>query len=1104
MHFLNNNPLIRKLLWGLLVVFGFGGLFLIIRGGFIQNADFRFPLEPKVFVEKHLSVWSFQNGSINLDGVIRFFVRLPLIVVFLITRSNIATSYFFIITSLLFGIFSMRTFLRSFLNLNNSTAVNIGSLLFAISTAYLGNLSKLGLIFAAFCLPLILTLIKKIFTTRNVFPYAIGIVILINFSFIHPFTLFVNIIFSVVYIIYNSINELDWLLSKWKQILISLGLVVLLNFYILINILVFQSVDKALISNSIGADAGGLNLLNIAVTENIFEAFTQSKSVFIDFNYYNESNSILFFGIYFVFYYTLLILLFITTRKVRSSHKKYTYLFSILVCLFVLLGFGSTNPISSFIYFILELTPFFWFFRSPLKWQLYIPVFLIPVIVLAIKNSLAINQKRYSKVSFILIVLLLLSNFNLYAEIFNNLIKPNQFNYTNSLSNIDLDNKKVLFVNSPECGVAKKEYTHEFEELMYLFQSKNNQFKILNKIEFNENVKLFSQFDYILSCADIGANKYEFLENIFNDTEKGFQINVNNFATKKLSTTPELLVIPENRLNNQELEYIIESDEETIQNISFTDISYKNNPSYIRELFNINSSVEVNNNTKSIKEVFQIPNIQDPSIDVASFFTDLSYTFENNQLNLYQNPIGELFINENKVLENEKILIASEAIPSNVILIDSQELILESQGVITASRDTAIEIPTFENEYAQLDIKKPNLINISSFIESGNSNYIEIKNQNFQFDNLIDNGSFEEGLWKKEVDDCFNYDSDPVIDIALESNITTDGKNALKLSSTRHKGCTFKNISIEENSSYNLSFDYYTINNNRFGVEKLFSDPNDESKLLRDEIVITSDDNEEWFEYNSIIESPDTEDFRLTLSTFETDRQTKNDVIFDNFKIQKIPELKNKLFVVNNLPDTVSDVKISNVKRESPNKITADISNLNSNNFVLRFHESYNPKWNISIVDRNKNPINATINQVKVDTIENAWSVEINDNSITEFDTFNVSIKFTPQRWFNFGLLVSGLTFMLMIGYLAYEYWKRHYQIQWLGGDGRAQSNTQPIQNKPNTQSHETDSFPIIEVSPNNKKFILKNYQKPKSKNTYNKVNGVKDEPKSNTTKVHL
>ncbi len=34
-------------------------------------------------------------------------------------------------------------------------------------------------------------------------------------------------------------------------------------------------------------------------------------------------------------------------------------------------------------------------------------------------------------------------------------------------------------------------------------------------------------------------------------------------------------------------------------------------------------------------------------------------------------------------------------------------------------------------------------------------------------------------------------------------------------------------------------------------------------------------------------------------------------------------------------------------------------------------------------------------------------------------------IEFTPQRWFYLGLLISGTTFMSLIGYLGYDFIKR-------------------------------------------------------------------------------
>lgn len=78
--------------------------------------------------------------------------------------------------------------------------------------------------------------------------------------------------------------------------------------------------------------------------------------------------------------------------------------------------------------------------------------------------------------------------------------------------------------------------------------------------------------------------------------------------------------------------------------------------------------------------------------------------------------------------------------------------------------------------------------------------------------NLIENPSFESGLWSPNVGDCNNYDKSPDISMKLDTTSATDGKNSLELQARHHDACTSTNFDLKGNTTYLLSYDYQSPN----------------------------------------------------------------------------------------------------------------------------------------------------------------------------------------------------------------------------------------------------------------------------------------------------
>lgn len=78
--------------------------------------------------------------------------------------------------------------------------------------------------------------------------------------------------------------------------------------------------------------------------------------------------------------------------------------------------------------------------------------------------------------------------------------------------------------------------------------------------------------------------------------------------------------------------------------------------------------------------------------------------------------------------------------------------------------------------------------------------------------NLVDNSSFESGLWSQAVGDCNDYDKSPDIGMRQDSSTASDGKKSLELWARHHDACTSTNFDLKGDTTYLLTYDYQSPN----------------------------------------------------------------------------------------------------------------------------------------------------------------------------------------------------------------------------------------------------------------------------------------------------
>lgn len=299
----------------------------------------------------------------------------------------------------------------------------------------------------------------------------------------------------------------------------------------------------------------------------------------------------------------------------------------------------------------------------------------------------------------------------------------------------------------------------------------------------------------------------------------------------------------------------------------------------------------------------------------------------------------------------------------------------------------------------------------------------------FDYDNLIRNPSMENGLWKREVGDCDAHDDNPKLDMQLNRKLFTEGGSSLELGAARHVACTGPvDISVRQNAYYMLSFDYQSDNSKEGGFNIGFND--NFATNIRSRVQIK---NNSWNTYTRLIKAPRGATRMQLLVYAYADSTGKRKVNrYDNFKLVEIPDLQGKYYsVTNTIPDLVAPKSITN-RRVSQSEVKINIRGADTP-FYLTMSEKYHPQWIIAD-ERNRSQLVDDDRHFQLNTFMNGWYIDPKDictrsesSCTTNTDgTIDIEVvaKFSPQKWFNWGLVVSLSTLCACFGYLIYAQFK--------------------------------------------------------------------------------
>ncbi len=347
-------------------------------------------------------------------------------------------------------------------------------------------------------------------------------------------------------------------------------------------------------------------------------------------------------------------------------------------------------------------------------------------------------------------------------------------------------------------------------------------------------------------------------------------------------------------------------------------------------------------------------------------------------------------------------------------------------------------------------------------IELVENNTFEYIDDNYSYENIISNGSFENGLWQEKVGDCYNHDNDPKIAMRLNNDYVSAGKNSLQLEAEKHVACINTEFSIKENTTYLFNFDYQSPNAKKAGYHLQFN--NEEKTTISEKLDV---ENQDWQKFTKKIKTPlGANSVRLYVYAYQSAEKTNNIVHYDNFQFRELPDLEDRFYLVSDPELNLRKPESVEFELVNPTKKIVRIKGA-STPFFLAMSESFHPQWRLEM---NNEKVNGFFNKwipfVKPDKVSdddhfelngflNAWYVDVNElcNNTNRFHSPNgtmepaattagsacvlnangsydleMAIEFTPQRWFYLGLLISGTTLLGCLGYLGWD-WRRRRKL---------------------------------------------------------------------------
>ena len=314
------------------------------------------------------------------------------------------------------------------------------------------------------------------------------------------------------------------------------------------------------------------------------------------------------------------------------------------------------------------------------------------------------------------------------------------------------------------------------------------------------------------------------------------------------------------------------------------------------------------------------------------------------------------------------------------------------------------------------------------------------------YDNRINNASFESGAWGDVVEDCNNYDNDAAIDMKIVSN-ATEGDHALEFRTKRHIACTHQNdIVVNADHEYLFAFDHQSENGEIIRYNISFDD---EAKTIIDEQIFVQDNSWHTFTKRITIPSGAT---KMSLYIFGYSSDEKDEIItrYDNFRFVQLPHIQDRYYLVSDADKELSKPQKINFVDVNPTRKNVHIKGA-TKSFFLVMSEQYHEKWQAQFYN---NKIDGSLERLwpfthpdriadeqhfAYMTFLNGWYVDIERycdqedrcrrNNDGSYD-IELVVEFASQKWFYIGAIISESTAVILLLCLSSHFIIRKKEMQ--------------------------------------------------------------------------
>jgi Carbohydrate binding domain len=798
-------------------------------------------------------------------------------------------------------------FVRSLIK--HPLAIFLGVIIIVYNNYFLtlqtGHLTLAG---AYVFIPLSLFFLEKLFATKKILYSYLLALSFCFISFYEPRTLYVV---SIIVILTTLYYIIQLILNKQYKVGLMLGLKVfgsillalIVNFYWLIGIIKSDSA-----SNNEIFDQGlfGSNFFNILNAMGLYHQYWTGglPKVF-------ELQPIPF------YIWLVPITLFVGIFYVRKINKNYIQ-YIIVALAGILLTKQVGQPFPHLYTWLFEHFPGFRAFREASKFFILVVFSYSIIIPSVIEYFLGVKSTIYKKTNyiwaFVLIVIFLgntlpflngsIGNLNVERNIPQDYVTYNSFiekqnDYFRTLWVPKVPRWATYSQNQPVLDgsrlatdtlskIAKENNLFSDSEISYqsiyilqqvyskaLLDSMSVKYVIVPIIDMQNDDNFYKDFTFDDDKIEDIFNYKEFRQ-VYIDT-----LNKIDYL-KKIDIGTKDLIVYENSNFNQHFDTT--DNLVSLSSLKNLDSKYR----FITETLNKPFNITLNNNENASDSI----NYGFENIDQDSFIGDTIRESKNdNEETLFIS--NKQLIKSN--LSNDKLIVYSVDMSTELALDLSynQNKKILYQSTVQPNQKLYIQIGQKEFKVKQGD---------NILTELNENTNIKIYLEEDQ--NLIKNGSFEDGLWKEKVGDCNNFDDKPIIGMDIDNTNSSDGNKSLVLKSTRHQACTDQNIEIKNDYSYLLSFDYFS----KKSENAFYNISLDNEELLGNKVPII--DRTKWSTYKKIINTEKGTNLSLSLSALASDGKVESTTSYDNVKINQLTLLSD-LFIAK---DKESYTKVPSTK----------------------------------------------------------------------------------------------------------------------------------------------------------------------------------------------